>query len=94
MKEHHTVSHYTLNSGVPTDTITSRCPHCLTITYHDKVIQLNDKTVCCNQACYQWYMCTLFKLIDKAKQWCDDNSIKYKYDGEAILAYMEGTDTL
>lgn len=88
------MAHYTLTSGIPTDTITSRCPHCLTVTYHNIATQLNDTTVCCNQACYQWYLRRLYKLRDKAKQWCHDNGIEYQYDGDAILAYMEQADTL
>ena len=88
------MSHYTLNSGKQTDTITSRCPHCLKVRYHQVYSDLNDITVCCSNMCYTEYIDKLYILRDKALAWAKLHNVLYNYEGEIITKYMEQTDTL
>ncbi len=70
------MSHYTLLSGKRTDTITSRCPVCLKITYHtDSEVDLTDITVCCPNH-VDSYIPKLWELWNRAQLWGRDNGIK------------------
>lgn len=72
------MSHYTLNSGVRSQTITSRCPICLHITYHPSAsFNLTDETVCCSEPkqCKKIYRNNLLQLWDRAQQWGLTNNI-------------------
>jgi hypothetical protein len=62
------MAHYTLQSGVSSKTITSRCLICLTVTYHSEIIYLSDETVCCN-SCKEQYISALWDLWSRAQQW-------------------------
>lgn len=70
------MSHYTLTSGRRTQTITSRCPICLKITYHTSDIQLTDTSVCCNNLHAMVYTDTLHALWSRAMRWAIDHNIR------------------
>ncbi len=69
------MAHYTLASGKRSQTITSRCPICLQVQYHEEYIELFDNSVCCSAKCFKVYEVNLFKLYSKACKWADDKNI-------------------
>jgi hypothetical protein len=68
--------HFTLDSGKPGVTVTSRCPICLAVTYHkNNNLELDDRTVCCSDDCAARYTLSLWALFDRAKKWAGVHDI-------------------
>ena len=67
--------HYTLQSGVRSNTITSRCPTCSNIKHRNQDEMLDDIDVCCSIDCYDIYLDKLMTLYNKAMQWADSEGI-------------------
>jgi len=85
------MAHYTLNSGKRTQTITSRCPICLTITYHASTnVDLTDVNVCCRlpKNCRELHRAKLWKLWATAQRWGKVNHPELTNDMDRFDAYM------
>lgn len=62
--------HYTMQSGIATVRMTSRCPMCLAVKVHtDPSCTLDDQSVCCSEECYAKYHADLMALAAKATAW-------------------------
>lgn len=65
------MSHFTLLSGKPTDSVTSRCPICLKVVYYMGTLPENlaDKDICCTTAHRVTYTQALWQLYSRMQDW-------------------------
>jgi hypothetical protein len=81
--------HFTLDSGKPTDTVTSRCPICLAVTYYNNnKLELTDQTVCCSDACRRKYIGSLWQLLARAKKWAGATGVTQQQWADLIEQYL------
>jgi hypothetical protein len=88
------MSHFTLLSGKPTDSVTSRCPICLKVVYYRGITprNLTDEDICCSPDHLSLYKQALWQLYNRIQDWYrrqdlpfigSMNSIEryFRYDG-------------
>lgn len=83
--------HYTMQSGVRTERITSRCPTCLAVRVHDDpTYHLDDHSVCCSGECYQQYRAQVMDLLGRAEAWAEqyDPTLLHLPAWEYVIVYQ------
>jgi hypothetical protein len=65
------MGHFTLMSGKPTDSVTSRCPICLKVVYYrgEAPANLSDEDICCSLLHQGRYKTALWELYQCMQDW-------------------------
>jgi hypothetical protein len=95
----HQMSHFTLLSGKPTDSVTSRCPVCLKVVYYscNTPSYLTDEDICCSLDHQIRYQTALWALYSRIQAWYRRQNLPFVGSMAQIEHYFRhdgGLDTV